>query len=361
MARNKIAEALLLYPASFLYGIGVGIRNMLFSMGWLKSQKFDIPVICVGNIAVGGTGKTPHTEHIIDILKSKYSVGVLSRGYGRKTKGFIHIDKNATPETVGDEPFQMYRKFGDHVLFAVCEKRTEGIRRMREINPELQVIVLDDAFQHQYVKPSLSIVLTEFNRPVFYDRLMPVGRLREPMSALNRCDAVIVTKCPTKLKPIEYRIFADKLNLFPYQQLFFSHFVYGSPKPLFPSAANSNFTVEDLTADDTVLSLTGVANPRPFLSYLRKQKALVKAKTYGDHHDFSAEDFNTILRIYKNLPGKRRFILTTEKDAVKIMNRNDFPAALKPYIFFVPISISIENNESGSFADFIVSHMTKKM
>ena len=360
MARNKIIDTLLLYPASALYGLGVGFRNMLFSCDVLKPYKFDIPVISVGNIAVGGTGKTPHTELLIRMLRVRYNVGVLSRGYGRDTKGYIQIDKKSTPETVGDEPYQMYLKYGGSVMFAVCEKRKVGITLMREANPDLQVIILDDAFQHQYVKPSLSLVLTEFNRPVFNDHLMPLGRLREPMSALNRCDAVIVTKCPAKLKPIEYRIFKNKLNLFPYQQLFFSHFVYGTPKALFPSATNSYFTIDSLSEKDAVLSVTGIANPRPFVAYLRRHKALVKVKTFGDHHKFSVNDFELIKRRFYNLPGQNKYILTTEKDAVKIVNSPEFPTELKPYIYYIPVTVDIEDNDSGSFEDYIFKQISKK-
>lgn len=359
MARNKIIESLLFYPASVLYGLGVNIRNYLFSCGILKSQTFDIPVISVGNLAAGGTGKTPHTEMIIQLLKSKYTVGVLSRGYGRKTKGFRLLDSTATPQNCGDEPYQMYLKYGSSVTFAVCEKRTEGIKRMREENPKLQVIVLDDAFQHQYVKPSLSIVLTEFNRPVFYDKLLPLGRLREPVSGLNRCDAVIVTKCPQNLKPIEYRIFINKLNLFPYQKLFFSHLVYGTPKALFPTSTYGYISLDGLSDRDAILSVTGIANPRPFVIYLRKHQAPVKVKTFGDHHNFTASDFEIIKDKFNSLQGEHKYIFTTEKDAVKIINNPHFPAELKPYIFYIPINVSIEDNEDGSFADYIIKHIAQ--
>ena len=361
MSQNKIVEAILLRPASFLYGMGVGIRNMLFSCGILKSKEYDIPVISVGNIAAGGTGKTPHTEYLIRLLRTGHKVGVLSRGYGRKTSGFIRLDSTSTPETVGDEPYQMYKKFGGNVMFAVCEKRTEGIEKMREIDPKLQDILLDDAFQHQYVKPSLSIVLTEFNRPVFNDRLLPLGRLRESMSALNRCDMVIVTKCPPKLKPIEYRIFKDKLNLFPYQQMFFSHFVYGTPKALFQASAQGYFSLDNLTEKDSILSVTGIANPRPFVSYLRKHMANVKVKTFEDHHKFTKADFDLIQSRFDNLTGDSKFILTTEKDAVKIMQHPDFPAALKPHIFYIPVDIEIEKGDSGEFDTVILDSVKKSL
>ena len=222
MAQNKVLSALLLWPLSRIYGAVISVRNLLFEIGILKQTSFDVPVIVVGNIAVGGTGKTPHTEYIINLLHSHYNIGVLSRGYKRKTKGYFLATDNVTPSQIGDEPYQMYRKFGQYVTIAVCENRCQGIRNMLASNPNINLIILDDAFQHRYVKPKFSIVLTEFSRPIYNDHLMPLGRLREPIHSLNRADIVIVTKCPEGMKPIEYREFKNNLNLYPYQNLYFS-------------------------------------------------------------------------------------------------------------------------------------------
>ena len=192
MARNKLLSALLLYPISRLYGLGVAVRNKMFEHGILKQQEFSVPVVVVGNIAMGGTGKTPHVEYIVEELMDKYNIGVLSRGYKRATKGFVLATPQSRPEDIGDESYQIYRKFGPDVTVAVCEKRVEGINRMLEINPSINLIILDDAFQHRYVKPAVSVVLTEYSRPVFKDNLLPYGNLREQRSALNRADIVAV-------------------------------------------------------------------------------------------------------------------------------------------------------------------------
>lgn len=177
MPRNRLLSALLLYPVSRLYGLGVAVRNKLFEQGILKQQEFSVPVVVVGNIAMGGTGKTPHVEYIVEALMEKYNIGVLSRGYKRSTKGFVLASPQSRPEDIGDESYQIYRKFGPEITVAVCEKRVDGINRMLEINPKINLILLDDAFQHRYVKPSVSIVLTEHNRPVFKDSLLPYGLL----------------------------------------------------------------------------------------------------------------------------------------------------------------------------------------
>ena len=228
----KINEWLL--PLSWLYGLGVRFRNWLFDVGIKKSQAFDIPVISVGNITVGGSGKTPHVEYLVRLLKDKARVAVLSRGYKRKGKGFILADENTTMEEIGDEPFQMHRKFPD-VAVAVEKKRVKGIELLQE-NPatkDVEVIVLDDAFQHRHVKPGINILLVDYHRLFIYDKLLPAGRLREPVSGKRRADIVIVTKCPKDLKPMEYRVLTKALDLFPYQGLYFTTINYRAPQYVF--------------------------------------------------------------------------------------------------------------------------------
>ena len=339
MPSNKILAKLLLYPVSKIFGMVVGVRNKLFDMGVLKQHEFDVPVIAVGNIAVGGTGKTPHTEYVVDALRDDYVIGVLSRGYKRKTKGFVLATKRSRPEDIGDEPYQIFHKYGKEVTVAVCEKRVEGIRKMLEINPKINLIVLDDAFQHRYVKPALSIVLTEFNRPVFYDNLLPYGRLREPVSALNRADMVVVTKCPEDAKPIDYSIYKKALDLYPYQKLFYSTYAYGHLVSVFPESVHYIPYLDWLTPDDSILVVTGVANPRPFVRHLRKYKARVKVKRYSDHHNYTSGDMEAIVKRFNELPGNRKFIITTEKDAVRLSNNPYFPHALKSCIFYLPIKV----------------------
>lgn len=338
---------LLLYPISRIYGMGVAVRNKMFEYGMLKQQEFDIPLVVVGNLAMGGTGKTPHVEYIVESLLGKYNIGVLSRGYKRATSGFVLATPQSRPEDIGDESYQIYRKFGPDITVAVCEKRTEGIRMMREINPDLNMIILDDAFQHRYVKPSVSIILTEYNRPIFNDKLLPYGRLREPARALNRADIVVVTKCPLDMKPMQYRIFEENLKLFPYQKLYFSRYNYGHLVPVFPDEAHDIPSLGNLDTNTSILVVTGVANPKPFVRFLRRHKAKVKLKRFTDHHNFTSSDMDEISRLYDEMPGNEKYIFTTEKDAVRILNNPYFPHRLKKYIFYIPIKVEfIDRGES---------------
>ena len=222
-----------LYPVSWIYGAVVVMRNKLFDWGIFRSKSFDVPVICVGNLAVGGTGKTPHTEYLIKLLRDKYQVAVLSRGYKRRTKGYVLATPQCTAKTIGDEPYQMYTKFSS-VTLAVDEKRCHGIEKLLKLKePSTDVILLDDAFQHRHVKAGLNILLTDYHRLFCDDTLLPAGRLREPVSGKNRAQIVIVTKCPQDIKPIDYNIITKRLNLYPYQRLFFSSFRYGNLQPVF--------------------------------------------------------------------------------------------------------------------------------
>lgn len=349
MARNKLLSMLLLYPISKIYGVVMAVRNKMFDYGILKQQEFDIPIVVVGNIAMGGTGKTPHVEYIVESLLGKYNIGVLSRGYRRATKGFVLASPQSRPEDIGDESYQIYRKFGPDITVAVCEKRADGIRQMREINPALNMIILDDAFQHRYVKPSVSVILTEYNRPVFNDKILPYGRLRESARALNRADMVVVTKCPIDMKPMHYRLFEENLKLFPFQKLYFSRYNYGHLVPIFPDEATDIPALDSLRPDNSVLVITGVANPKPFVRFLRRNKAKVKLKRFTDHHNFTASDMEEIARLFDELPSANKFIVTTEKDAVRILNNPYFPHRLKKSIFYVPIKVEFIDRGEAEF------------
>ncbi len=210
-----------LTPLSWLYGLGVGLRNFCFQVGILKSRSFSVPIISVGNITVGGTGKTPHVEYLIRLLQEKFNVAVLSRGYKRKSRGFVMATKDTTARDIGDEPQQMHLKF-PKVTVAVDPKRVRAIEQLTANDPNLDVILLDDAFQHRYVKPGINILLVDYHRLIIYDRLMPVGRLREPVSGKNRADIVIVTKCPKDLKPMDFRIISKALERHRYQHHYFT-------------------------------------------------------------------------------------------------------------------------------------------
>lgn len=339
----------MLLPLSKIYGFAVGVRNLMFKWHILKQREFPVPVVVVGNISAGGTGKTPHTEYVIDLLRYKYHIGMLSRGYKRKTKGFVLATSRSTPLDIGDEPYQIYQKFGRDISVAVCEDRCTGIEELLRLDPRINLIVLDDAFQHRYVKPTVSIVLTEFNNPVFFDKLLPLGRLREPAKSIYRADMVVVTKCPPQLKAIEYRIFKNNLKLFPYQKLFFSRFNYTSLRPLFPDIRKDAPHMSWLGQDDTVLVLSGIANPKPLVRYLKGFKASIKVKVFPDHHNFNRKDLDAITKRFNELEGKQKIIVTTEKDAVRLINNPYFPHQLKPHIFYQPIDVTFDPMNVDSF------------
>ncbi len=351
MTKNRLISNFLLLPMSKIYGLGVGIRNLMFKWHILKEREFDVPVVVVGNLAVGGTGKTPHVEYIIDLLKFKYHIGMISRGYKRKTKGFVLATRRSTPLDIGDEPYQVYQKFCRDISVAVCEDRCAGIEELLRIDPKINLIVLDDAFQHRYVKPTVSILLTDFNAPIFEDSLLPYGRLREPKSGVYRADMVVVTKCPEQLKAIEYRLLKTNLNLFPYQGLFFSSIEYGQLMPLFPDVATPAPHLSWLTENDAIYALSGIANPKPFVRYLRHFHAKVKVKQFPDHYNFTRRDLDALLRRFKELEGTRKLLITTEKDAVRLINNPYFPQELKESAYYLPVNVKFDPHNVDSFDD----------
>ena len=249
--RRTLLNAILT-PFSWLYGAGVWVRNALFGMKVLPQESFDVPVVSVGNITVGGTGKTPHVEYIIEMLCRRYNIGVLSRGYKRKTKGFILASDSLSARDLGDEPFQISRKYNGLITMAVCENRRKGIHELLRINPDINLILLDDAFQHRYVKPKVNIVLVDFNRPPFNDKLLPLGTLREPPHRLLQSDLVVVTKCPTDIMPVDIRMMKENLDLFPSTELFFSNIRYADPVPVFPVPNPQISSLSWLQPTDTV-------------------------------------------------------------------------------------------------------------
>lgn len=345
MAHTALGKIFLL-PLSKLYGAVTWVRNKLFDWNLiLKQQEFDIPVIVVGNLAAGGTGKTPHVEYIVNLLSQDMRVGILSRGYKRATKGFVQATPNTTPRDLGDESYMMYHKFGGKTMVAVCESRVKGIRKMLEIDPKLDVIVLDDAFQHRYVKPRISVVLTEYERPAFQDEMLPYGRLRESAKGLLRADIVVVTKCPANIKPVEYTVFDKNLNLFPAQHRFFSRLRYERLRPVFSENSAKAPRLSELTDRDRILAVCGIGNPKPFVKYLKGFAAKVRINVFPDHHDYSRRDMEVLTERFSSMNGERRLIITTEKDAVRLRNCPYFPHELKPFIYYLPIRVEFINRQ----------------
>lgn len=258
MHKNKPKIYWGLWPVSMLYGIGASIRNKLFDWGMLRSRSFPFPLICIGNLTVGGTGKTPHTEYLIRLLKKEFKVAALSRGYKRETKGFVLASSSSTAAEIGDEPFQMARKFPD-ITVAVDADRCEGINLIQEKCPATEVILLDDAFQHRYVTPGLSVLLTDYNRPIYEDQLLPAGRLRETRNGKKRADMIIVTKCPAGLSDTEQESIKRKLQPHSGQKVLFTTMKYGKLQPLFANAAERS--LDSLKKQEEILLLTGIASP----------------------------------------------------------------------------------------------------
>ncbi len=351
--RKSIMDALLT-PFSWGYGAGVWLRNAAFDVGLLPQEKFDVPVVSVGNITVGGTGKTPHVEYIIEALYRRYHIAVLSRGYKRKTKGFILASNNMTPRDIGDEPYQIFSKFSGLITLAVCESRRKGIRELLRIDPDINLILLDDGFQHRYVKPKVNIVLVDYNHPPYEDKLMPLGTLREPARNVLRGDIVVVTKCPSDITAMDIRMVKKNLALFPYQGLFFSNIRYADPIPVFPVQSPQITSLQWLREDDAVLCLTGIATPKPLVRYLRQFAARVKVMHFDDHHFFTRRDFSDIFKVYNQLEGKRKFIITTEKDAVRIMNNPYFPPTRRHCIFYIPMRVGFLEMEGANFIEGLV-------
>ncbi|MDE6633396.1 MAG: tetraacyldisaccharide 4'-kinase [Muribaculaceae bacterium] len=336
-----------LTPFSWLYGIGVYVRNKFFDWGILKEVSFNVPVVGVGNITVGGTGKTPHVEYILECLRYKRNIAVLSRGYKRKTRGFILASAKSTPDDIGDEPLQIYEKFGGTVKVAVCESRVKGIRELIKQFPKINLIVLDDSFQHRYIKPKVNIMLMDYSHPVYSDNILPLGRMRESSDAKYRADMVITTKCPSDVSALDMRLVSKHLELLPYQKLYFSTFDYGGLIPVFPDDCTERMLLTELNADDSVILLTGVANPRPFVNHFRDFPFKKKILHFPDHHDFKKSDLHKILSKYNDTLGNRKIIITTEKDAMRISHNPYFPIELRPKIFYIPIGVRMLDTNFG--------------
>lgn len=344
-----------LYPLSWIYGLGVDLRNWLFHIGVLKSKSYPVPVICVGNITAGGTGKTPHIEYLVELLKDRYSIAVLSRGYKRKTKGFVLADDRVSAADIGDEPFQIKNKYPD-VTVAVDENRCEGIERLLAMGHNRpDVILLDDAYQHLYVKAGLNILLVNNNRIITEDALLPAGLLREPVAGRLRAHVVVLTKCPADMSPIDYRIRSRQMNLFPYQQLFFSTFRYKDMYCL--SDKDKKMSIYGIKAGDSVLLLSGVADNSQLAKVFGKTKANVKTLFYPDHHGYAREDLSRIEKEFDQLPSGNRYVVTTEKDTSKLVMFKDWVSRFGGNVYVLPVQVEFLLNNKEKFDKYILDYV----
>ena len=325
----------LLLPFSLLYGSILALRNLCYDKGWFKSKSYAIPIICVGNLSTGGTGKSPMIEYLISFLKEDYKVAVLSRGYKRKTNGFREVIINSTAEDVGDEPLQFKRKFPE-ITVVVCADRQEGIEKIRI---KADVILLDDAFQHRKVSASTNILLTTFDDLYVHDMVLPAGNLRESKRGAKRADLVMVTKCPEKYSHAKLQEIQYILNLKPPQKIYFSKISYddsicGISKTLpLNYLLNKNFTL-----------VTGIANSKPLVEFLKQNQFNFEHKKFPDHHHFS----NSEIKNFK----EKEIILTTEKDFVRLE-----PRLNKSAIYYLPIKTAILNEQEKFFKEYIINEI----
>lgn len=348
---------LLLYPIAIIYGIIIYIRNKMFDFGVLSTYEFDIPVISVGNITVGGTGKTPHIEYLVGLLHGNFKIATLSRGYKRKTRGFLLANENSKCADIGDEPKQIKHKFSS-IAVAVMADRVKGINTLCDKFPTLEVVLLDDAFQHRYVKPGLSILLLDYNRPVNEDHYLPYGRLRESMYQMKRANIVIVTKTPEDLKPIEKRIIYKNLKLFPYQNLYFTTIEYGKLTSVLSNEKETIPISEGTKQFDSVLLVTGIANASLLKEYVSERTEKLVHLNYADHHKYTAKEIKKISEVYMKMQGERKIVITTEKDAMRLIE-NKIEEKLAKRLYYLPMKIKFVHNDADEFNKQIIGYVKK--
>lgn len=329
-------------------------RNHAFDSGLLPQRSFGAPIICIGNITVGGTGKTPQTEYLIRLLKEQWKIAVLSRGYGRKTHGYIKADEKTTMPMIGDEPFQIKEKFPD-ITVAVCEKRAVGAANLLAGENAPSVILLDDAYQHRHIKAGLYILLVDYNRPVWSDCTLPFGRLREHENGSRRADIVIITKCPADITAQQMEHCRKSLKTKEGAPVFFSRVEYGGIYPLFANMQEGHRAIKQ---GDNVLLLTGIAKPAPLKKEIEEKGARVTLMQYADHHDFCDGDIKDIAAAYNRLDGNK-FILTTEKDATRLRRMPGLPQEIKSNIYAIPIETKIIDNKEKMFNQIILDYVTE--
>ncbi|WP_158825011.1 tetraacyldisaccharide 4'-kinase [Mucilaginibacter lacusdianchii] len=340
----------LLLPFSLIYGFIIIIRNWCFDAGIFKSKEFDFPVISVGNLNVGGAGKSPMTEYLVRLLKNDYQLATLSRGYGRTTKGFGIANTESTAATVGDEPAQFKQKFPE-LTVAVCEKRVFGIEKLMSNH---DVVILDDAYQHRAVKPGLSILLFDYSQINQPNLMLPAGNLREPLSGRKRANVLVVSKCPSNLPEQRQQDIANKLRPFAYQQVYFTTISYLSFQDL-----KSNPVGATLDADTTVFLLTGIANTQPLVQHLQKYSSQLVQHKYADHHQFTLKNITKLANDFRVSKASKKVIITTEKDAQRLREPGLLSVVLTLPIWVLPIGIQFLNDGEQPFNQTIKQYVRK--
>lgn len=337
---KRIARPVLL-PLSPFYGLVVLVRNLLFDWRIFRSTRFKLPVISVGNITVGGTGKTPHVEFLVKLLMPDHNLAVLSRGYKRSTRDFRLASKKSGVSDIGDESLQIKLKFPD-VHVAVDRNRVRGVRTLIDSIHKLDLVILDDAFQHRYIQPGLSILLVDFNRPVFNDMLLPAGNLREPWHNAHRADVIIVTKCPAHVSPVQRTSFVSSLRPVSRQQVFFTTYTYGSPVPVFPDKHNRHESIsfKHLRKSGAgILLVTGIANPEPLKQFLKTFHPINDELVFPDHHNYDRQDLQLIKSTFKTIEPAEKYIIVTEKDAVRLRDAEISDKSFRRAFYYIPVEV----------------------
>ena len=341
----------LLLPISLLYSFVLFLRHKLYDWKILKSKSYNIPNICVGNLNLGGTGKTPHIEYLIRLLSDKYDIAVLSRGYGRKTQGYLLANDTHTHNDIGDEPLQYFTKF-NNIKVAVDESRCEGMDRLLQENNPPQVVLLDDAYQHRKIKPGLNILLTDYYSLYSDDHLVPAGNLRDIKKAAQRAEIIVVTKSPNVITPYYRRDVENKLKPLPHQKVFYSYIEYLDFQPL------SKISHEmDIKEAKTVLLLCGIANTYSLEDHIKRKYNTISKIKFNDHHNFTEKDIDMIIDKYNSTIGKNKVIVTTEKDAMRLINTSFINKFDDIPVFTIPIKIKFHKEEGTSFDDEILKYI----
>jgi tetraacyldisaccharide 4'-kinase len=341
----------LLYPLSLIYGFFMLVRNLLFDWGVLPSKSYPVSVISVGNLSMGGTGKTPHIEYIIRLFKDNFLIATLSRGYGRESSGFILGSKRSNVRYIGDEPLQFIRKF-DNIKVAVDEKRTRGIESLLEKIHRIDIILLDDAFQHRWVNPGYSILLSDYHHLYTEDHVLPAGRLREFAFGAKRADCIIITKTPKVFSPITRRRIISELRPKPNQRVYFSFIKYGEPIPL-----HDHITAELQSKYSFILLFTGIANNDLLKEHLRRICNDLTTIEFKDHHQYKEQDLRRIMCKYDDLPTQKKILITTEKDVMRL-RIPELNAIIKTMpIYYIPIEIDFHGDDKYSFDKSLIEYV----
>ena len=350
MIQKKLVQ-ILLAPFSLLYGLGVSLRNGLYERGVLKGVEFDLPIISVGNLSVGGAGKTPHIEYLIRLLKDYIDIATLSRGYRRKTKGYLEVQPQMDAEQVGDEPLQFKRKFPD-IVVSVSESRTFAIPKIIMEHESVKAVLLDDAFQHRSIRPGLNILLTEYSHPFTRDYLLPAGRLREWRSAYERADIIIVSKCPPVMAEEDRQRITEEINPLPHQKLYFSYYEYGQPYFIL----NPRYRLQFNTEMDALL-ISAIARTDYLLEHLEAQVGDIRAMEYEDHHYFSKYDIGQLKANFDRMDNEKKVILTTEKDAMRLQLHHAYIKDKQLPIFALPVQVRFHFSEGEQFDEDVRQYL----